>query len=189
LHLHDQGRDPGGQVFRLFKLVLVIVVAPPEGGDAALAFKGAELERRERQRADLGDELVLALGGDEVRLVAQASGAAAPSEKRASCSDTNQFAQCRVEAIGCRKREMTQPLILGCNCIDAVIALVPRRVAGRRATTRGVRCCVSSLVRGDGRSLRRIIIELTGRPGRWAGAGCCRIIPRRRLRRPALLRL
>ena len=74
MHLHDQRRDPGGQVFRLFKLVLVIVVAPPERGDAALAFKGAELERRERQRADLGDELLLALGGDEARLVAQAPG-------------------------------------------------------------------------------------------------------------------
>ena len=74
MHLYDQRRDPGGWVFRLFKLVLVIVVAPPERGDAALAFKGAELERRERQRADLGDELVLALGGDEARLVAQASG-------------------------------------------------------------------------------------------------------------------
>lgn len=72
----------------MFKLVLVIVVAPPERGDAALAFKGAELERRERQRADLGDELLLALSGDEAGLVAQASGAAASSEKRASCSDT-----------------------------------------------------------------------------------------------------
>jgi hypothetical protein len=72
----------------LFKLVLVVVVAPPEGGDAALAFKGAELERRERQRADLGDELLLALGDDEARLVAQASGAEASSEKKANCSDT-----------------------------------------------------------------------------------------------------
>jgi hypothetical protein len=52
----------------LFKLVLIIVVAPPDGRDAALAFKGAELERRERQRADFSDEIVLALDGDEARL-------------------------------------------------------------------------------------------------------------------------
>ena len=119
MHLYDQRRDPGGWVFRLFKLVLVIVVAPPERGDAALAFKGAELERRERQRADLGDELVLALGGDEARLVAQASGGGSVVREEGELfGHRSQLAQYRVEAIGFRKREMTQPLILGCNCVD-----------------------------------------------------------------------
>src|SRR6476659_7600661 len=72
-------------------------------GDAALAFKGAELERRERQRADLGDELLLALGGDEARLVAQAPGGGSAVREEGEL-----FGHESIRAMPCRSYRLPQ---------------------------------------------------------------------------------
>src|SRR5687767_2019061 len=79
----DERREPDRDILRLLELARAIVIAPAEGSDPAVAFIGAELERLQRQLADMRDEFLLFLGGNEVCLVAQANRAAERGRKKA----------------------------------------------------------------------------------------------------------
>jgi hypothetical protein len=64
-------RHPGRQSVCLFQLVGGIVILATERCDPALALKGTELKRRQRQRANLEDEGFLFVCRNEIGLVAK----------------------------------------------------------------------------------------------------------------------
>src|SRR5437870_5945822 len=81
----DERQEPEGEWRGSLQPVLGIIIAPPEGGDTALSFKGAELEGLQRQALDLPDKFLLLGGRYKIRLISKAGRSAKSRREETRC--------------------------------------------------------------------------------------------------------